>query len=308
MIKKRRPTGCEQTIQFIAACALALVAGVVPSLINAGTHAELVSDYERERQLADAFLSEYGTYMFGPTNASVSELRVMLTKPLPKDLPLDEAMKNTSAYGYFGGENPVSDMAPFRWSDYVNLDVAMRSTNLSWSAEYMRRSTAADRLADTDPGFNLDYMVIRANRNTPTLFDVVLSVGPKTWREDFARATAKTADGRRKWKQLAQCKNPVYRMLALRWSKTWAEPAEQLDLWKRALGDEYWYTRLLAVRFLGELDSPVAREALTKFLKRPIDPTLPPQFHAKEKELTERAMLTLGLIKQLPAPSYDTEE
>lgn len=287
----------SEQVAFV--CVAFLCAGVLSFWVDAGeTNVEQLTDWERIKQADDKFFANYGDYIFGVTNATLPELRMMLTQPLSKEFAVEEVMR-APPYQYLGGENPVSDMAALRWLE--NCDDSLLPIE-PWSqllAEYMHKERVTDRLARADPQFSLRCMVERKDKLPPTLFDIVLTVGPATWNKDFVEATARGTDGKRQWRQLAQGKNPVYRMFALRWSKVWADPAEQLTLWKKTLADEYWYSRLLAARFLGEIDTPAAREALRLFMKRPIAANLAPEYKAKEKELTETALKGLGVIERV---------
>jgi len=260
---------------------------------DAGTQAP--TDYERSKHLAEGFWLRFNSDIMAPTNASVTELQTILSEPFPEDKSLETAMKQP-AYHFRGGD-AYSDMKWLRWSDALQ-PVEKELSNPQQVAEYMRRNNAVSMLAYRDPSSALRFIVSRKDKLPPTVYDVVLSVGESTWCEDFVRATAKTLEGKQKWQQLAYGKNPVHRMFAVRWSKSWAEPAAHFGIWEAALGDEYWYTRLLALRFIAKEKPTGAKQALTTFRNRTVAPNLVPEFQAKERELSDLATEALRTVKE----------
>jgi hypothetical protein len=291
------------TWRIVVQLVVAVVATTTPSMQQPraengsyGAGLGLSKEMRTQQKRLSTFLSQYGGYVFSVTNTPLSDLREVVSDSFSGDVAVNKILTNHNYQFAVDSFSPL-DSAFYGISDWCPLPV---------QAQYLRRSLAVKAVADADAAFLWDYLISRKDRLPPTVWDAVLLwESSRWWMEHFVIPTAKSPEGKAKWRQLLHAKNPIYRMMAVNASKIWADQSEAANVWKGALSDEYWYTRFLAVDYLGGARPPGTKEILEEFLRRKIDPNMPPAFLAKERELNERANRILASLRQstaAPAP------
>lgn len=242
-------------------------------------HLRKTPEEEASLKRRQAFLKAYGHRIEAPLKMTAAELRQVIAQPFPDDVPISKFLKFPtyeyvlSTFGLFDGNyhfDGDSDEIPY-----------------ALQAEYWRRAGALKQIAGKDNGFLIEHLLSRKDKLTPTVWDGILA--SEWWSFEFVKPTIASPEGKTMWRQLVKGKNPVLRMMAVHWSKAWAEGAAAIDVWKTALSDEYWHTRAIALDYLAESKPTGTIEILEEFLRRKVDPTLPDEFLQKERQLNETA-------------------
>jgi len=242
--------------------------------------------------LEQQFFHDYGSYTFAPENFTLAELEAEIQKPMTNAISFREVWGAGFLDLAYEPESFLTAHVPLLWGGEAKIDkyqCAMFFRRLVTIAEIFKRN--ADALV-------LEYLVGRVSDSEPKVMDVLLIHANRgVWAES---QSFRTIEGKTKWRQLAQAKNPCVRMIGIMWSRYWAEPPEALTLWRRALNENYPYARYLALEQLEKRPLTGGKALLEEFVTRQIDPNLPAAALEIERKLSDRAKEIIQSLEQQP--------
>jgi len=254
---------------------------------HCATAADIETEHTKKRP-EDLFFEKYKKKFMAINNMNLVECRETILQPFPEDVPLHKFLSD-----------PRYDLAYDTFNLFDGTYRFMGDTDKipeSLQADYWFRGGAFVRLAEKDKKFVTKYLLDRKDTMPPTVWDGMLATG-RLLNPFMGDSSLRSSEGKAMWQQLANAKNPAYRILAVQYSRSWADMAEMKLLWAAALSDEYWYIRSLALDYLIQKKLPGTKEILEQFLKRKIDPKLSAEFLALEEQLNETAQTTLDELR-----------
>jgi len=226
------------------------------------------------------------TYIYNLSKAPVEELREILIQPISEELELTRFISNPE-YNYTEG----------KVLEVINteiVDLKKGTMPLKLRIEYLKKLGAIRGLLKYKDPFVLDWILKRKDRYFPSLLDALMA--PIAISQGMEKIISE--DTRSKWLILLHARNPMCRLLAIKYVESWAKKEEYTEVLIYGLNDKYWWNRCLSLEMFYHLMPAETRFIIEEFLSRQQDKTLNNSNSMKEDLLNRLAINILRKLQE----------